>query len=230
MLCERYKEALIEAAAGAALLEDAKRHADDCGACRAEFSEQQTLLTAIDAGLITRSNAAVPAHYGQRLGARIRAESAPGRRELRFELKWVFAPIFAAILCAVLLQHRKAGEVVKFQPDEQPGVTATGKASELPHGPVMRAAHRTRMTTRNQTQSAEAQNVLVMAQENAALATYMNALNARRVQSAMSTELEHQPEMAPDRIDGVEISELTVTPLSDLGAENSRNAERGRNR
>ena len=230
MLCERYKEALIEAAAGAALLEDAERHAADCGACRAEFHEQQTLLTAIDAGLITRSNAAVPAHYEQRLGSRIRAEFASDDRNLRFEPKWVFAPIFAAILCAVLLQHRKAGEGVKIQPDEPPGVTATEKATELPHQPVLRAVHRTPMATRNQMQSVVAQNVLVTAQENAALATYMNSLNERRVQSAMSTELEHQPEMAPDRIDGVEIFELTVTPLSDLGAENSRNAERGRNR
>ena len=230
MLCERYKTALIEAAAGAALTEDAKRHVDDCNGCRAEFNQQQRLSTAISAGLIARSNAALPAHYEQRLGVRIQAESASGKRKLWLEPRWVFATIFAAILCAVLLQQRKAGEMGRIQNDELPETATVRKTNDIPHQQALQTAPRTHLTARNQVHPVESQEVLVGAEENAALASYMKALNEREVQSAMSAELEHRTEMVPERVERVEIPGLKVTPLSDLGAEDSTDSEQGRSR
>src|SRR5260370_7324526 len=50
MLCDKYKEALIEAAAsGAALPISLREHVDACGRCRATLSTEQTLFAAIDA-------------------------------------------------------------------------------------------------------------------------------------------------------------------------------------
>ena len=78
MLCEHYKEALIEAAAsGAELHEDLHAHLDGCAACRAAFEQEQTFFASIDAGLRVTANADVPALLLPRARARLRPRHRP---------------------------------------------------------------------------------------------------------------------------------------------------------
>jgi len=81
MLCEHYKEALIEAAASDAPLPgDLRAHLGDCGACRAAFEEEQALFASIDGGLRVTANAEVPASLLPRVRARLdETEAGPNR-------------------------------------------------------------------------------------------------------------------------------------------------------
>src|SRR5947207_13338388 len=81
MLCEHYKEALIEAAASDAPLPgDLRAHLGDCGACRAAFEEEQALFASIGGGLRVTANAEVPASLLPRVRARLgETEAGPHR-------------------------------------------------------------------------------------------------------------------------------------------------------
>jgi hypothetical protein len=61
MPCERYEDALMEAAAtGAAPPGELRAHLAECAACREAFVQEQSLFAAIDSGLHTVANAEVP--------------------------------------------------------------------------------------------------------------------------------------------------------------------------
>src|SRR5260370_12877183 len=80
MLCDKYKEALIEAAAsGAALPISLREHVDACGRCRATLATEQTLFAAIDAGLHRSANAKVRDCFLPKANANIAAETLPPR-------------------------------------------------------------------------------------------------------------------------------------------------------
>jgi hypothetical protein len=80
MLCQHYKEALIEAAAGNVQPQgDLRAHLDACASCRAAFEQERSLFASIDAGLHVTANAEVPASLLPRVRARLDEESAPRR-------------------------------------------------------------------------------------------------------------------------------------------------------
>ena len=85
MLCEHYKEALIEAAAsGAEPHGDLRAHLDGCAGCRAAFEQEQALFASIDGGLRVTANADVPASLLPRVRARLHAE--PFRRAMALQV------------------------------------------------------------------------------------------------------------------------------------------------
>lgn len=219
MLCERYKEALIEAAVGESLQHETRAHLAECAACRAALEEQSRLLIAIDAGLGAMSNANISANFHRRVLARIQSESASPANKSWFEPRWVFAGLCAAvILCLVLWQWPESTEVVGTGDGEGPSVVAKDEVSAIPHQAEREGSVRTRRTVRKGATFVEGEEVLVAAQEAAALTSYMKVLNAAEAHPAMSVELEHKVELAAKGVQGVEISELVVAPLSDLGA------------
>ena len=76
MLCEHYKEALIEAAAsGAEPHGDLRAHLDGCAGCRAAFEQEQALFASIDDGLRVTANADVPASLLPRVRAQLSGQS-----------------------------------------------------------------------------------------------------------------------------------------------------------
>ena len=80
MPCEHNKDALIEAAAsGAALQDDLRVHLDTCLDCRAVFEQEQVLFASIDADLRVTADAEIPASLLPRVRARLDDESAPRR-------------------------------------------------------------------------------------------------------------------------------------------------------
>ena len=128
MLCEHYKEALIEAAAsGAELHGDLRAHLDGCAACRAEFEQEQALFASIDGGLCVTANADVPASLLPRVRARLHAETAPTCTWLT---NWLVLASAAAVIAAFFVAR------VVWRPDA-PQNPQTNSTQKSPLGPVI---------------------------------------------------------------------------------------------
>jgi hypothetical protein len=97
MLCEKYKEALIEAAvSGDELAPDVSAHVTACTSCASELTQQRSLVAAIDGNVSRQMNAAVPAAMLRRLDARLAQQPQPKRTPR-------FAQIFAGSLATLLV-------------------------------------------------------------------------------------------------------------------------------
>ena len=128
MLCEHYKEALIEAAAsGAEPHGDLRAHLDGCAGCRAAFEQEQALFASIDGGLRVTANADVPASLLPRVRARLHAEAAPTRTWLT---NWLVLASAAAVIAAFFVAR------VVWRPDA-PQNPQTNSTQEDPSGPVI---------------------------------------------------------------------------------------------
>jgi hypothetical protein len=78
MPCQRFKDALIEAAAsGAEPHGDLRAHLAGCADCRSAFEKERSLFASIDASLHVAANAQVPASLLPRVRARLDQESTP---------------------------------------------------------------------------------------------------------------------------------------------------------
>src|SRR5260370_5036940 len=101
MLCDKYKEALIEAAAsGAALPISLREHVDACGRCRATLATEQTLFAAIDAGLHRAANAKVRDCFLPKVKANLAGETVPARNPIP---RWAFVCATGALVLAAAL-------------------------------------------------------------------------------------------------------------------------------
>ena len=128
MLCEHYKEALIEAAASRAEPHgDLRAHLDGCAACRAAFEQEQTFFASIDAGLRVTANADVPALLLPRARARLDAEAVPPSSWLT---NWLVLAGAAAVIAAFFV----AGVVWRPNVRQNPQTDSTQKS---PLGPVI---------------------------------------------------------------------------------------------
>jgi hypothetical protein len=128
MLCEHYKEALIEAASSDVPPPgDLRAHLDGCAACRAAFEQEQALFASIDGGLRVTANADVPASLLPRVRARLDAEAAPTRNWLT---NWLVLAGAAAVIAAFFV----ARVVWRTNVPQNPQTTATQKS---PSGPVI---------------------------------------------------------------------------------------------
>jgi hypothetical protein len=101
MVCERYKEALIEAATTVVLPPELREHFDNCGDCRAAFAMERTLVNAIDIGLQADANAEVSAAFLSRVQARV-VEEMHRRRRQSATWVWTIAAASTAVLLFVI--------------------------------------------------------------------------------------------------------------------------------
>ena len=232
MLCDKYKEALIEAAAsGAALPIPVREHVDVCGRCRATLATQQTIFSAIDAGLHSRTNLEVPANFDHRVRAALELQAS--RKERRYSSVFAFGSLAAAavVAMAILLTHNPNQRTQERPPlaVEQVGALASHSTSARsgsnqiePSSP--QSAH-SRANTLNFPHSAKggalrnkSVEVLVPEGQEELLVKYMQGIAARRPQVAISASLQHELDMKPIDVSPVEISALVVKPLPDLSS------------
>jgi len=83
MLCDEYKEALIEAAASGAALPNALReHMQACEHCAAMLTGERALFAAVDAGLHKAANAAVRPSFVPNVQATLATETVPTRNPI----------------------------------------------------------------------------------------------------------------------------------------------------
>jgi hypothetical protein len=124
MLCDKYKEALIEAAAsGAALPKALREHVEVCALCGARLAGERTLFAAVDAGLHNAANAKVRSSFLPSVKAKLASETVPTRNPIP---GWAFVcatgalALAAAFLVVPRGAHDKAGTEAVIVPRKVP--------------------------------------------------------------------------------------------------------------
>lgn len=133
MLCECYKEALIEAAASNAELRGELRgHLDGCAACRAAFAQEQAFFASIDGGLRVTANAEVPASLLPRVRARLdETEAVPNRP---WVTNWLVMASAVTVFAAFFVARAVWRPVARQNPQ-------TNYVQKNPPAPVALPAH-----------------------------------------------------------------------------------------
>ncbi|HYT20108.1 MAG TPA: hypothetical protein VEW05_07730 [Candidatus Polarisedimenticolia bacterium] len=128
MLCEHYKETLIEAAASDVPASgDLREHLDGCAACRAAFEQERAFFGSIDAGLRLMANADVPASLLPRVRARLDAEGAPNRS---WVTNWLVLASAAAVIATFFVARAVWHLVARQNPQ-------SNYAQKSPSAPVI---------------------------------------------------------------------------------------------
>jgi hypothetical protein len=128
MLCDKYKEALIEAAASGAALPNALReHVEACALCGARLAGERTIFAAVDAGLHRAANAKVRSSFLPNVKANLASETVPTGNPI---LGWAFVcatgalALAAAFLAVPRGAHDKARTEAVIVPSKVPAGVA----------------------------------------------------------------------------------------------------------
>ena len=131
MICDQYKNALIElAAAGAEPGQELRSHLQACLHCLTAFENERRRFASIDSALRSSANTEVPSSFIPSVRARVQHESsaAPAIAPVSDRLLWVSGLAVAATILFTfsLFNHR-----VKSSPTEEPFVI------QQPHSPLI---------------------------------------------------------------------------------------------
>jgi hypothetical protein len=230
MLCDEYKDALIEAAAGAAVPAELREHVGACTQCRTAMDMQQTLFALVDAGLRSRTNARVPGNFDHRVRAALEIQApAVGRS---YSLVFAFASMTAAVavMLAILLTHTvnqgrkekpsRAVEQAELPVSKPRTAQSPAKEPQQSSGPLRSRGSISDVAERSNGAGRGSNDVMVLVPEGqeALLVKYMEGIAAARPRVIIGANLQHEPEMKPVGVSPVEISALVVKPLPDLSS------------
>jgi len=228
MLCDKYKDALIDVAAGGAVPVSLREHVGVCARCRATLDAQQTIFTMVDAGLRSRTNVGVPANFDHRVRAAIEIQiSAQGRRHSSV-FGFASMAAAAAVVLAILLTHNlnqkrkekpysaveQAGLSVSHSPTARGEIQPSSRRSLRSRGSASNVPRRLNGAAPGN----DGVDVLVPEGQEELLVKYMEGIAARRPRVAISASLQHEQDMKPVEVSPVEISALVVKPLPDLSS------------
>jgi len=123
MLCDKYKEALIEtAASGAALPNALREHMEACAHCGATLVGEQTLFAAVDASLHRAANARVSSGFLPNVKANLATETVPTRNPIP---GWAFVCATGALALAAAFLSLPRGPHERARTES---ITAPSKA------------------------------------------------------------------------------------------------------
>jgi len=221
MLCERYKEALTQAAASETPLQSAVRdHLDACPRCRAAFTSERALFAAIDTSLRGVANFETPFGFSERMRARVTEQSM--HRPAAGILTWAlgFAAVVTVFAIVAGLSHRmetpNAQAVVNVP--ASPATVDHTTATTNPARPVLslKPAGKQRAIHIHTGKQALEPQVLVPLEERDAFAKFIADLNAdQNVASILVRPLTKHSDQGDDsvQISELQVAELDVPPL-----------------
>lgn len=219
MLCDKYKEALTEAAAsGAALPIPVREHVDTCVHCGATLAGEQTLFAAVDAGLYRAANAKVRSCFLPNVKANLATETAPTRKPLP---GWVFVCASGALAfaAAFLSLPRGAHDEARTEAITVPNKVPAGAgglglrfAAERKTRYSARASKAPEQENVSDTASHEPE-VLIQPEEEEFLKRFYAAVcnPARDVRAIVADEHEMTPK--PLVIEQIEVKDLKIENL-----------------
>jgi hypothetical protein len=228
MLCEKYKEALIEAAvSGGELAPDVSAHVTACTSCAAELVQQRSLVGAIAADLSRKMNAPVPAATIQRLEARLAQEPQPqSPRSLR--VPWLYTAAAFATAAALIVfatpklrTHKPNPQTVALS-QEAPSQTARPTTDDRPQmiplalKPAAQPEPR-RVTHHAQAVGASQPEILVPPDEQIALTKFVARRNARRAfVVALAASIHHglEPSFKGLEIPDINTAGIVIEPIA----------------
>jgi hypothetical protein len=218
MSCDRYTDAIVDHACGAAIAADAAAHLRSCAACRRMFDEQRQALQDLDRELETALAIEPSDRFVAETMARVERSSPRWRTVI-----WWSAPAAAAaaVLILVTLGALRFGERMPVDrreprapqtaaavvPDRTPppALPPTMAADHSPPAKVRARDTRTKVTVRDRGPRVEGEG-MVRAAQSQAIARYLTLVRRGVLDaSALAT---------PDRAGAAPPSELVITPIS----------------
>jgi hypothetical protein len=231
MLCDKYKDALIEVAAGAAVTVSLREHVGACARCRAALDAQQTIFATVEAGLRSRTSVGVPANFDHRVRAALEIQASAQGRGYSSVFAFASMAAAAAVMLAILLTHNlnqkrkeKPSSAVEQAELSVSHSTAARRASKeiepSPRRSLLSGGSASNVPRRlnGAAPGNEGVEVLVPVGQEELLVKYMEGIAVRRPRVAVSASLQHEPDMKPVEVSPVEISALVVKPLPDLSS------------
>lgn len=225
MLCEHYKDALIEAAAtGAAPQGELRAHLTECAACRASFAQEQSLFAAIDSGLYAAANTQVPPSLLPRVRGSLEGVLV-GRRHWVQTLAFASAGVALALVVFLVARppHRTPENVAEQGAVAAPAAvtpTESTHPEEIPSiGTQIASVRRNRSHTAGNSTiphsaASSSPEVLVPPDEREAFARFLGRDRALATPASVSAARAPKAPQEFVEILPVEIASLTVTPLS----------------
>jgi hypothetical protein len=231
MLCENYRESLLNIAAGGeCLTPEAEQHLASCNSCRSAFAGEQALFAAMDSGLRNLMSKEPSASLAARVRAEIGRELAQTRR---FRFVWVCVPAaaFAALLLAVFspktLQDFHSGGVPVTL--VVPGRTAPGAQNGNPLMQPERSLsvareHRVHSARQIVLAAADESQIRVPPGQEAALVEYAALLQKKpELAAARAEDLTGEPlAIQPLNIAELPAQPLAIEPLGSEAPDSSR--------
>jgi hypothetical protein len=219
MLCDKYKGALMEAAAsGAALPNYIREHVDLCVRCRGTLAARQVVFAAVDVGLHTITNVELPSSFLPTLKGKLAAETPPTRTRIH---SWAFVCAAGTLVLAVALVSlpHDQGKQIGAEP-----LNRTKKAPAMANGlrldptHVSKAPNRIEVSKARMPQNLSVTNhdpeVLVPREEEEYLEGYYAKLQKR---GGMNLILVGQQEVQAKalQIEQIEVKELKIESLDE---------------
>jgi hypothetical protein len=221
MLCDKYKEALIKAAAsGTALPIPVREHVDGCGRCRATLAAEQTLFAAVDAGLHRDANAKMRSCFLPKVKANLAAETVPARNPIP---RWAFVCATGALALATAFltlprgphDEARTGKIIASS--ETPASAGVETLSQAPDRKTFFSARASKApnkqnvshTTRHEPE------VLIQPEEEESLKRFYAVTRNRAVDVRAVVADEHEITPKPLAIEQIEVKNLKIENLDD---------------
>jgi hypothetical protein len=220
MLCEKYKEALVEAAASGAALPNALReHVQACEHCAAMLTGERALFAAVDAGLHKAANAKVPCAFLPNVKATLATETVPTRNPIP---AWGLVCATGALALAVAFlslprgAHDKANtEAITVQGKVAAVADEVGLSVAPEHDSYSAKAIKAQKHQDVAGAASHEPEVLVQPEEEEFLKRfYASARNPARDARAVVTD-EHEIMPKPQVIARIEVKDLRIEDLDD---------------
>ena len=232
MLCEHYKEALIEAAAsGAELHGDLRAHLDGCAACRAAFEQERAFFDSIDAGLRVTANADVPASLLPRVRAQLSGQSVA--RGSWIPVWAVFGAAAALVLTVVSV--RSTRHDASRQNSQSGAVAHTGLPAEIPTtpisalpqtGPGLRMKKHGVQSKAQASASVEQVPVLLPASQKVVIDAWLDGLRRGKLKANDLLAQKSDLPLQDLRVSPLDVSPIELKPLVDVsGGSPSQDGE-----
>jgi hypothetical protein len=231
MLCDSYKEALIEAAASGAALPNALReHVESCAHCGATLAGEQALFAAVDAGLHRAANARVRSCFLPKVKANLATETVPTRNPIP---GWVFvcATGALALAAALLSLPRGARDETRTEATTVRSVVPAGAGGvTLSFAPERKTRYSARAFKAPEQQNvsdtaSHEPEVLIQPEEEEFLKRFYAAVcnPAREVGEVVTDEQEITPKSLV--IEQIEVKDLRIESLDDESGLTQRGAK-----
>jgi hypothetical protein len=221
MLCDKYKEALIEAAAsGTALPIPVRGHVDACEGCRTMLAGEQTLFAAVDAGLHRAANAKVRSCFLPKVKANLAAETVPARNPIP---RWAFVcatgvlALAAAFLNLPRGSHDEARTEGIIASNETSASAGEGRLSLAPQRKTFFSARASKARSKQNVSptTSHEPEVLIQPEEEESLKHFYAVTRSRAVDVRAVVADEHEITPKSLAIEQIEVKSLKIENLDD---------------
>lgn len=229
MLCETYREALIEAAAsGLKPQGELRAHVEACGSCQTLLVEEQALFATIDVGVQTAADSEVPASLLPRVRAQLNKQTVPRRSWI---LAWAALAAAAALILTVASFRNRQGKA----PEKSPENSAVAKgfpAAKTPLPSPPRPSHDTDRPSQSKgverSSSDRRVSVLIPAGQKEVMDAFLAGLRRGVLKPEGLLAKKSEQPLQDLQVSPLDISPIEVKPLADVSGEATPESETAR--